>query len=132
MIGFASIEVGIGHTMSNDTGRGRSPIKRPLRIKRDQHPGPIWGQNKNNESRQRHARLRKSPRFDLEAAAGQAIAASGGDTRASIKSIIVANNDLTRELEHAWQLVLPGYSRDVDRRRLLTIARQVGSWRRTG
>ena len=49
--------------------------------------------------------------FDLEGAADQAIQACDGDLRATIKALIVANNALTRELEHAWQQISPGYSR---------------------
>jgi hypothetical protein len=52
-----------------------------------------------------------APEFDIETAAHQAIAACDGDLRATIKSLIVANNFLTRELEFAWQQISPGYSR---------------------
>jgi hypothetical protein len=60
------------------------------------------------------------PEFDLEAAADQAIAACDGDLPATIKSLIVANNFLTRELEFAWQQISPGYSRGKRTRRRST------------
>jgi hypothetical protein len=60
------------------------------------------------------------PEFDIETAAHQAIAACGGDLRATIKSLIVANNFLTRELEFAWQQISPGYSRGKRTRRRAT------------
>ena len=60
------------------------------------------------------------PGFDLEAAADQAIAACEGDERAAIKSLIIANNYLTRELEFAWQQISPGYSRGKRTRRRST------------
>jgi hypothetical protein len=60
------------------------------------------------------------PEYDLEAAADQAIAACDGDLRATVKSLIVANNYVTRELEHAWQQMSPGYSRSKRTRRRAT------------
>ena len=62
----------------------------------------------------------ENPEFDLEAAADQAIAACDGDLRAAIKSLIVANNYLTKELEYAWQQISPGYSRGKQTRRRST------------
>ena len=41
--------------------------------------------------------------FDLEGAADQAIQACDGDLRGTIKALIVANNTLIQELEHAWR-----------------------------
>ena len=61
-----------------------------------------------------------APEFDLEAAADQAIHACDGDPRAAIKALIVANNALTQELEHAWQQISPGYSRQKRTRRKST------------
>ena len=58
-----------------------------------------------------------APEFDLEAAADQAIAACEG---ATIKSLIVANNYVTKELEFAWQQISPGYSRGKRTRRRST------------
>jgi hypothetical protein len=60
------------------------------------------------------------PEFDLEAAADQAIQACGDDPRAAVKSLIIANNYLTKELEQAWQLVSPGFSRGKRARRRST------------
>ena len=62
----------------------------------------------------------EEPGFDLEAAADQAIAACEGNQRAAIKSLIVANNYLTKELEFAWQQISPGYSRGKRTRRKST------------
>ena len=66
------------------------------------------------------AEKQQEPTFDLEAAADQAIAACDGDLRAAVRSLIVANNYLTKELEYAWQLVSPGYSRQKRTRRRST------------
>ena len=63
---------------------------------------------------------KEEPEFDLEAAADQAIAACDGDLRATIKSLIVANNYVTKELEFAWQQISPGYSRGKRTRRRST------------
>jgi hypothetical protein len=63
---------------------------------------------------------KQEPAFDLEAAADQAIAACDGDPRAAVKSLIVANNYLSKELEYAWHLVSPGYSRQKRTRRKST------------
>ena len=60
------------------------------------------------------------PTFDLDAAAEQAIAACDGDLRAAVKSLIVANNYVTKELEFAWQQISPGYSRGKRTRRRST------------
>ena len=76
-----------------------------------------------DEQKKPHARNKqdnKASEFDLEAAAEQAIAACDGDLRATIRSLIVANNYLTQELEYAWQLVSPGYSRQKRTRRKST------------
>ena len=62
----------------------------------------------------------EEPEFDVEAAADQAIQACGGDLRAAVKSLIVANNYLTMELERTWHLVSPGYSRQKRTRRRST------------
>jgi hypothetical protein len=61
-----------------------------------------------------------SPEFDLEGAVDQAIAACDGDARAAVRSLIVANNYLTKELEFAWQQVSPGFSRGKGTRRRST------------
>jgi hypothetical protein len=60
------------------------------------------------------------PEFDLEAATAQAIEACDGDLRAAVRSLIVANNYLTQELEYVWHLVSPGYSRQKRTRRRST------------
>ena len=60
------------------------------------------------------------PEFYLEAATDQAIAACGGDLRATVQALIVANNFLTKELEFAWQQISPGYSRGKRTRRRST------------
>jgi hypothetical protein len=65
-------------------------------------------------------RRMEEPEFDVEAAADQAIQACDGDLRAAVKSLIVANNYLTMELERTWQLVSPGYSRQKGARRRST------------
>ena len=57
---------------------------------------------------------------ELETAVDQAIAACDGDPRAAVLSLIIANNYLTRELEYAWQLVSPGFSRQKGTRRKST------------
>jgi hypothetical protein len=46
--------------------------------------------------------------FDFEAATAQAIEACDGDLRAAVRSLIVANNYLTQELEYVWHLVSRG------------------------
>jgi hypothetical protein len=56
----------------------------------------------------------------LESAVDQAIAACDGDLRAAVHSLIITNNYLIQELEHAWQLVSPGYSRQTRSRRKST------------
>jgi hypothetical protein len=60
------------------------------------------------------------PEYDLEAAVDDAISACDGDLRATIRSLVVANNYLTRELEQAWQQISPGYSRGKRTRRRST------------
>ena len=67
------------------------------------------------------ARKKESPEFDLEAATSDAIAACGGDLRATIRALIVANNFLTKELEFAWPQISPGYSRGKRTRRSLAV-----------
>jgi hypothetical protein len=62
----------------------------------------------------------REPELDLEAATAQAIEACDGDLRAAVRSLIVANNYLTQELEYAWHLVSPGYSRQRRARRKST------------
>jgi hypothetical protein len=57
---------------------------------------------------------------ELETAVDQAIAACDGDLRATVRSLVIAMNDLTQELEYAWQLVSPGYSRRARTRRKST------------
>ena len=42
------------------------------------------------------------------------------DLRATVRSLIIANDYLTRELEYAWQLVSPGFSRQTRTRRKST------------
>ena len=56
----------------------------------------------------------------LETAVDLAIAACDGDLRATVRSLIIANDYLTRELEYAWQLVSPGFSRQTRTRRKST------------
>ena len=51
------------------------------------------------------------PAFDLEAAADQAIEACDGDARGAVKALVITNNYLTMELEHAWRQASPGYTR---------------------
>jgi hypothetical protein len=58
------------------------------------------------------------PQF--ETAVDQAIAACDGDLRAAVRSLIIANDYLTKELEYAWHLVSPGYSRQKRKRRKST------------
>jgi hypothetical protein len=62
----------------------------------------------------------EQPAFDLEAAVDAAVAACDGDLRATVRSLIVANNYLTKELEFAWHQVSPGYSRGKGTRRKST------------
>jgi len=62
----------------------------------------------------------KETEFDLEAATAQAIDACDGDLRAAVRSLVVANNYLTQELEYVWHLVSPGYSRQKRTRRRST------------
>jgi hypothetical protein len=50
-------------------------------------------------------------RGDVEAAAGEATALCGGDARAAVMALIVANDFLERELELAHVAVSSGYSR---------------------
>ena len=57
---------------------------------------------------------------ELETAVDQAIAACDGDLRATVRSLVIANDYLTRELEYAWQLVSPGFSRRARTRRRST------------
>jgi hypothetical protein len=49
--------------------------------------------------------------FDLESAVNEAIEACNGDQQDAIRSLIVMNNYLAKELEHAWQQVSNGYPR---------------------
>jgi hypothetical protein len=49
--------------------------------------------------------------FDLEGAVNEAIEACNGDQRDAIRSLIVMNNYLAKELEHAWNQVSEGYPR---------------------
>jgi hypothetical protein len=63
---------------------------------------------------------KNEPGFDLEAATAQAIEACDGDLQAAVRSLIVANNYLTQELEYVWHLVSPGYSRQKRTRRRST------------
>jgi hypothetical protein len=60
------------------------------------------------------------PQYDLEAAVDDAISACDGDLRATTRSLVVANNYPTRELEQAWQQISPGYSRGRRARRRST------------
>jgi hypothetical protein len=62
----------------------------------------------------------KEPFFHLEAAVDTAVAACDGDLRATVRSLIIANNYLTRELEFVWHQVSPGYSRGKGTRRRST------------
>jgi hypothetical protein len=55
--------------------------------------------------------------FDLEGAADKAILACNGDQRDAIKSLIVMNHYLAKELEFAWQPASPGYTRQKKRRK---------------
>lgn len=48
---------------------------------------------------------------DVEAAADEAIAICGGDARAAVKALLVANDFLERELELTRMAVSFGYSR---------------------
>ena len=57
---------------------------------------------------------------ELETAVDRAIAACDGDLRATMRALIIANNYLTQELEYAWHLVSPGYSRQKGTRRKST------------
>jgi hypothetical protein len=56
----------------------------------------------------------------LETAVDQAIAACDGDPRAAVRALVIANTDLTQELERTWQLVSPGFSRQTRTRRKST------------
>ena len=63
--------------------------------------------------------------FDLDAAVSDAIAACDGDLRATIRSLVVANNfllaqnqALSTELDYAWKWISPGYARSAGRRRM--------------
>ena len=55
--------------------------------------------------------------LDLEAAADEAIAMCGGDARAAVKALLVANDFLERELELTRMAVSFGYSRGWHRNR---------------
>ncbi len=64
---------------------------------------------------------------ELEAAVNDAVAACGGDLRATVRALVVANNflaaqidALSAELEYAWQQVSPGFSRKRRTRRMKT------------
>ena len=59
----------------------------------------------------RRARACHIPAVDMEVAADQAIAACGGDARAAIKALIVANGFLETENEALRASVSAGYSR---------------------
>ena len=48
---------------------------------------------------------------DLDAAADQAIAACGGDTRETVKALIVANDFLQAQLDELGRKVSTGYAR---------------------
>lgn len=48
---------------------------------------------------------------DIEAATEEAIALCGGDARAAVKALLIANSVLERELELARVAVSNGYSR---------------------
>ena len=63
---------------------------------------------------------RREPFPQLETAVDQAIAACDGDLRATMRSLVIANDYLIRELEYAWHLVSPGYSRQKGTRRRST------------
>lgn len=56
----------------------------------------------------------------LETAVDQAVAACDGDLRATVRSLVIANSYLVKELEYTWQLVSPGYSRQTRTRRKST------------
>jgi hypothetical protein len=65
--------------------------------------------------------------FDLNAAVTAAIGACGGDLVATVRSLVVANQfllaqneALSAELEEAWQLISPGFSRQKRTRRMRT------------
>ena len=62
---------------------------------------------------------------DLEAAVDQAIAACGGDARATIRALVISNGFLTeqsaalsKELDWAWHWISPGYTRSTNKRRM--------------
>ena len=57
---------------------------------------------------------------ELEMAVDRAIATCDGDPRATVRALVIANNDLTNELEYVWQLVSPGFSRQMGTRRKST------------
>jgi len=42
--------------------------------------------------------------LELETAVDRAIAVCDGDPRATVRALVIANNDLTKELEYVWQL----------------------------
>jgi hypothetical protein len=48
---------------------------------------------------------------DLEAAVDTAIAACGGNVRATIRALIVSNSFLHARVEHLTDLVSPGFAR---------------------
>ena len=63
----------------------------------------------------------------LEVATEQAIAACGGDLRATIRALVVANSFLTeqnttlsQELDYAWRWISPGFTRSQLKRRMST------------
>ena len=49
--------------------------------------------------------------YDLDAAADQAIAACGGDSREAVKALIVANDFLEARLDELRRKVSTGYAR---------------------
>lgn len=51
------------------------------------------------------------PTGDLDLAADQAIAACGGDARAAVKALLVANEFLERQLDELRAKVSTGYAR---------------------
>ena len=72
------------------------------------------------EEKKKPEQQNKEREFDLDTATTQAIDACDGDLRAAVRSLIVANNYLTQELEYVWHLVSPGYSRQKRTRRRST------------
>ncbi len=72
--------------------------------------------------------VRQSDADQLEAAADQAIAASGGDAREAVKALIVANHYLEADLEKLKAAASMGYARGRIAEEAKTLPRDRKDW----